>query len=112
MTRPGRADDDVRAALQALQLRRIALAAVDRQHVEAGHLRGVFLEGFGDLDGQFARRHQHQRLRARSAIRRCVARIGRAKAAVLPVPVWACPSTSSPSSMRGMVSPWIGEGDS
>ena len=58
-----RADDDVRAALQARQLRRVALAAVDRQHVEALELRGVTLERLGHLDREFARRHQHQRLR-------------------------------------------------
>ena len=40
------------------------------------------------------------------------ARIGSAKAAVLPVPVWAWPSTSRPASSGGMVAAWIGEGDS
>ena len=55
--------DHVRAALEALELRRIALAAVDRQHVKAGHPHGVLLEGLGHLDGQLAGRHHHQRLR-------------------------------------------------
>ncbi len=59
----GSADHDVHAAAQRLQLRAVALAAVDRQHVEAGQVRGVALEGLGDLDRQFARRCQHQRLR-------------------------------------------------
>ncbi len=40
------------------------------------------------------------------------ARIGSAKAAVLPVPVWAWPSTSRPASSGGMVAAWMGEGDS
>jgi hypothetical protein len=56
------ADDDLHAAAQRRQLRAVALAAVDRQHVEVLHVGGVALEGFGDLDRQFARRRQHQRL--------------------------------------------------
>ena len=56
------ADDDVHAAAQGRQLRAVALAAVDRQHVEAGNVGGVHLERFGDLDGQFACRCQDQGL--------------------------------------------------
>ncbi len=56
-------DDHVRAPLQTLELWRIALAAVDRQHVEAPHVGRVALERLGNLDGQLARRHQDQRLR-------------------------------------------------
>ena len=59
----GRADDDMHAALERLQLRLVALAAVDRQHVETGQVHGVLLESLGDLDRQFAGRRQHQRLR-------------------------------------------------
>ena len=59
----GGADDDVSAATQRIELRCIALAAVDGQHMKAGQADRIFLEGLGDLDGQFARRHQHQRLR-------------------------------------------------
>lgn len=33
-----------------------------------------------------------------------------AKAAVLPVPVWANPTTSRPAISGGMVAAWIGEG--
>ncbi|ODU54545.1 MAG: hypothetical protein ABS99_09140 [Acetobacteraceae bacterium SCN 69-10] len=40
--------------------------------------------------------------------RRC--RMGRAKAAVLPVPVWAMPWTSRPASTKGMACAWIGVG--
>jgi len=58
-----RADDDVGAALQALQLRCVALSAVDRQHMEARHLRRIFLERLGHLDGELARRREDQRLR-------------------------------------------------
>ena len=57
-----RADDHLRSALQRIELRHIALATVDRQHMKAVQSRGVFLERLGDLDGEFARRHQHQRL--------------------------------------------------
>ena len=35
---------------------------------------------------------------------------GRAKAAVLPVPVWAWPTRSRPSRSSGMAAFWIGEG--
>ncbi len=38
------------------------------------------------------------------------ARIGSAKAAVLPVPVCACPSTSRLAISSGMVAAWIGDG--
>jgi hypothetical protein len=52
---PGRADHDMHPAPQRGQLRAVALAAVDRQHVEAGQVMRVFLEGLRDLDRQFAR---------------------------------------------------------
>jgi hypothetical protein len=57
-----RADHHVGATLQALELRRVTLSAVDRQHVEARHLRGIFLEGFGHLDGELARGREDQGL--------------------------------------------------
>ena len=57
------AHNDVGAAAQRIELRRIALAAIDRQHMKALQAGGVFLKGFGDLDGQFASGHQHQGLR-------------------------------------------------
>ena len=50
----------VHSAAQRRQLRLVALAAIDRQHVEARHLGRVFLEGFGDLDRQLARGREHQ----------------------------------------------------
>ena len=107
-----RADDHLRAALQRAELRHIALAAVDGQHMEGMLAGGVFLERFGDLDGQLARRHQHQRLRHAILHVRVVDRIGSAKAAVLPVPVCAWPRMSAPSSIAGMVAAWMGEADS
>ena len=57
-----RADDDLRPARQLLELHAQALSAVDRQDLEARHEVGVFLEGFGDLDGELARRREHQHL--------------------------------------------------
>ena len=55
------------------------------------------------------------RIRARGPLRWPLAAsrrsmIGRAKAAVLPVPVWARPRTSRPWSAAGMVSAWTGRG--
>ena len=46
----------------------------------------------------------------RAGLRRSRSRIGRAKAAVLPVPVWAMPSTSRPASAGGIACAWIGVG--
>ncbi|OIQ71701.1 hypothetical protein GALL_466790 [mine drainage metagenome] len=62
---PGRADDDVRAAPERGQLRHVALPAVNRQHMKSAAPRRVAGEGFGNLDRQLARGHQHQRLRPR-----------------------------------------------
>lgn len=45
------------------QLLGIGLAAIDRQHAEAGNGFGIFLERLGDLDGQLAGRGQYQCLR-------------------------------------------------
>ena len=36
--------------------------------------------------------------------------MGRAKAAVLPVPVWAWPITSWPAIISGMIAAWMGMG--
>ncbi len=35
-----------------------------------------------------------------------------ANAAVLPVPVWASPTTSEPAIMAGIVAAWMADGDS
>src|SRR5690606_25148010 len=60
---PRRAHHDLYAAAQGIELRPVALSAVDRQYLEAGQVGGVALERLGDLDRQFARWRQHQRLR-------------------------------------------------
>ena len=106
----GGADDDLRAAAQARQLHAVALAAVDRQHVQAGDVRGVLAERLGDLQRELTRRGQDQRLRDRFRSTSMRDRIGTANAAVLPVPVCARPTTSLPASSGGMVAAWIGEG--
>jgi hypothetical protein len=56
------ADDHVGAPLQLAQLHDHALAAIDGKHMEARHLAGVALEGFGHLNGQFAGGSQNQYL--------------------------------------------------
>ena len=57
------ADDDVGTTGELLELDGVALAAVNRQDVKAGQILGVALQRLGDLDGEFARRRQDQRLR-------------------------------------------------
>ena len=59
----GGADDDLDAAAQGAQLDAVGLAAVDRQHVQAGQVRAVAGEGLADLERELAGRAQHQRLR-------------------------------------------------
>ena len=90
--RPGRGDDDVDAAVQRPQLPADRLPAVDRQHPGAQVL-AVAVERLGDLHGQLAGGHQHQRHRvaARPVRRACRCSSGSANAAVLPVPVAAWP---------------------
>ncbi len=51
------------ATAQCAQLRTVALAAVNRQHMKARNMGGVTLERFRDLNRQFAGWRQHQRLR-------------------------------------------------
>ena len=72
-------------------------------------------EAVEDLARQFARRaeHQHAAALALRLVRGLAAswcRIGSAKAAVLPVPVWAMPITSRPAIKIGIVCAWIGVG--
>ena len=85
-------------------------AAEDRRGLDLRELREQPDLGV-DLGRQLARRREDQDARARGrAPRAGAARIGSAKAAVLPVPVWARPSTSRPSRPAGIVSTWIGRG--
>jgi hypothetical protein len=59
----GSADDDVHAAAQGGKLHSVALAAVDRKHVDAAQMRRVALEGLAHLQREFAGRGEHERLR-------------------------------------------------
>ncbi len=80
--------------------------------VEALQVRGVLGERLRHLDRKLARGHEDQRLRRLEVEIDLLEHRGNAKAAVLPVPVWAWPSTSAPPSSAGMVCAWMGEGDS
>ncbi len=100
--------------LHPLHLRRAADAAEDDDGAEAGAVREV-ADAFLDLQREFARRRQDQRSAcrrdadARFSASRCWM-MGRAKAPVLPVPVWATPSRSRPARSSGMARAWIGVG--
>ena len=98
----GRGDEDVDAARQRLDLCALADAAED-DGVAQRQVAAVGLEAVGDLDGELAGRREDQRAGAPwRPCGRCgqCCSIGRAKAAVLPVPVWAMPSRSRPCEQR------------
>ena len=97
-----RADDDMHAAIEFAELHVIILTAVDGDDAQARHGRGITFERFGDLNRQFARRRRAPALAGRLASRSMRCNSGSAKAAVLPVPVCAWPSTSRPSSSSGI----------
>ena len=95
-----RSDEDIDAVEQRADLGAHRHAA-DRQSRGQAEVAAIGAEAVEDLSRQFARRAQHQHAAAFCAPRRLgVAasrcRIGSAKAAVLPVPVWAMPITSRP----------------
>ena len=110
----GRGDENVDAA------RELALLLADRHAAEHDggrepQVAAIGAEAVGDLAGELAGRAEHEdaaalaeRAPAGSAARRC--RIGSAKAAVLPVPVWAMPQRSRPVMTCGMACVWIGVG--
>ena len=56
------AHHDLGSAPQSGELHDVGLAAVDRQHVDLGQMRGVAAEGLGHLQCQFPGGRQHQRL--------------------------------------------------
>ena len=64
---PRRADDDVRAMLQAGQLRAHRRAAAQRQDLDVVFGAGQAAQFLGHLVGQFACRAQHQRLHREAA---------------------------------------------
>ena len=57
-----RAHDHMHAAPQGIELRLVALAAVDRQYVKSLQMRGIFQKCLGHLQGEFTGGHQHQDL--------------------------------------------------
>ena len=117
-----RGDQKVDAAADGLDLRLVADAAVDGDDAAAG-LLGERVADLFDLAGELARRCDHQRMRRDGAavtvagappagLPSMSCRIGRTKAAVLPVPVCAQPTTSRPARTRGIACSWIGVGRS
>ena len=109
-----RGDDDVDAAGHRPDLGAARHAAEDEQRGEPG-AAGEGAEGRLDLHRELAGRGEDQRaagLRRRAAVpsSRSWCRIGSAKAAVLPVPVWAMPRMSRPASCGAIACAWIGVG--
>ena len=99
----GRRDQHIDAAQQLGVLVVERDAADDQRDVEFVVL-AVLLETLGDLRGEFARRLENERARharAGAALSSMVS-IGSTKAAVLPVPVCAMPSTSRRARTWGM----------
>ena len=97
----GRGDQDIDAAGERVHLGTLADAA-EHHRVAQRQVAAVGAEILADLGGELAGRRQDQGAgRAGGGThwrpsKRC--RIGTAKAAVLPVPVWAMPSRSRPAS--------------
>ncbi len=115
---PWRADDDVDALLQRLDLRLVGPAAVDGRDGQLAFTGGEVLRRGGQVSGhlqaQFAgwdddecARDTAQRALV-SVVMRCSS--GTPKARVLPMPVRAWPIRSSPASASGSVSSWIANG--
>ena len=63
-----------------------------------------------DLRTQLTRRTQHERLQLASPEVEAARRMGKANAAVLPLPVFDCPIRSRPASSAGILAVWIGVG--
>ena len=105
-------NNDVHSAAQGMELAADRLAAVDRYHPGA-EVAPIAIEGLRNLDGQFPGRDQNQRCGSVGPVLRAIlCRAGRAKAAVLPVPVAACPNKSLPARRIGIACDWIGVGSS
>ena len=127
----GRRDDDPGAGAEGADLRLEADAAVDRGRADPA-VGAVGPDALLDLERELAGRGEDEgadrRPRGVAAVRasRCPARradcqpgvrvalsrwrIGRTKAAVLPVPVWAPASRSRPARTSGIASRWTGVG--
>ena len=112
---PRRGHHDVGAAAQVQHLRVDRHAAEHDRRLQPPRQRGQQgAHRLADLRRQLARGHQHQRAgaprRLRAARRRSCCSSGSAKAAVLPEPVCAVPSTSRPRKTSGMAADWMGVG--
>ena len=110
MTRPGVPTTTWTPTLQLLELNGVVLAAEDRQDPQIFQMLAVGFKGFGHLNGKFPGGGEDENLRTLVLSVRSRVSSGRAKAAVLPVPVWAWPTTSLPASTWGIISCWMGVG--
>ena len=107
----GGGDHDVHAAAECLELAGDGLASVDRHDLET-LTSAVGVHGFADLDGELSGRDDDERLGHGRRVPAIASMMGRANAAVLPVPVAAWPSRSTPVSSWGIASAWMGVGSS
>ena len=110
---PWRGDQDVDARREPSLLGPDRDAAENRHH---GKRRSAAIgkEAFDDLGRELSSGAEHK---CSAAARRCArgrpdrrCSMGNAKAAVLPVPVWAMPQRSRPPRTSGMARDWIGVG--
>ena len=110
----GGGDQHVDAARQRLSICGAMADAAEDDGDPDAEMAAVGAEAVADLAassrvGLSTSTRQPRRIGSRLlAARRC--RIGSAKAAVLPVPVWAMPCRSLPASTLGMAWTWIGVG--
>jgi len=103
----GRSRENINAAFDFFALFAVTDAAVHDRRAQIGET-AVIAERSLDLCGQFARWFKHET--SERAVLREKVRIGKANAAVLPVPVWAVPIKSLPARMIGKARSWIGVG--
>ena len=103
----GRGHKDIDAAVQGADLGRLADAAVNDRRAQAD-VAAVDTKALADLHGELrvgatirARTLRPRPFTCRPA-RPSRCKVGKAKAAVLPVPVWAQPTASRPSRIGGI----------
>ena len=103
------ADDDLGPPLRRAAWSRIG-APPKTATTSMPALLAVGAQRLRHLDAELARRREHERLDVSGSLGSTYSSIGSPKAAVLPVPVWAWPITSRPSSSAGIACSWIGVG--
>ena len=106
---PGRRDQDVGAALERVELRSKADAAINRRNRDV-RMFSERREMLGDLIGEFAGRSENECARLSARLVHEPLQYRKPKAAVLPLPVSALPRTSRPSRAGGIARAWIGVG--